>query len=152
MAPAAAPPPKSEEKKAEAEAVSKIQLDGLAAKDDAKNKQLSTGRTADESRTRRDAPAPAAKTGPARSGPVQMQSNQVNTNVGEMAVTRIVGGKTFNNRDRAWYDSAYKGQATINVRRGTDEFKKLDSGLRSIANNLGGVVVVVWKDKAYRIQ
>jgi hypothetical protein len=69
-----------------------------------------------------------------------------------MAVTRIAGGKTFNNRDGAWYDTAYRGQATTNVRRGSDEFKKLDSGLRSIANTLNGVVVALWKGKAYRIQ
>lgn len=118
--------------------------------DDAVAKRNAT----DESRTRRDAPPPTAKAGPARSGsgPVQMQSNQVNTNVGEMPVTRSVRGKTFNNRDGAWYDSAYRGQATISVTRGTDEFRKLDEGIRSIANSISGVVVVVWKDKAYRIR
>jgi len=63
-----------------------------------------------------------------------------------------VGGRSFNNRDGAWYDTGYHGQSTINIGRGTEEFKKLDGGLRSIANNLGGVVVVVWKGKAYRIQ
>ena len=69
-----------------------------------------------------------------------------------MPVTRIAGGKTFNNRERVWYDTAYTGQATTNVRRGSEEFKKLDSGLRDIANMIGGTVVVVWKTKAYRIQ
>ena len=89
--------------------------------------------------------------GPQRSGPVQ---NQVQNNVanGEMPVTRKVGGKTFHNSGGAWYDSAYHGQSTTNVHRGTDDFKKLDGSLRSVANDLGGVVVVVWKDKAYRIQ
>ncbi|MBV9240463.1 MAG: hypothetical protein JO314_00515 [Acidobacteria bacterium] len=89
--------------------------------------------------------------GPQRgAGPAQ---NQVQSNVaGEMPVTRKVGGKTFHNSNGAWYDNAYHGQSTTNVHRGTDEFTKLDSGLRSIANELGGVVVVVWKSKAYRIQ
>src|SRR3569623_2132819 len=87
--------------------------------------------------------------GPTRAGPVQNQM-QMNTQSSEMAVTRTAGGKTFRNANGAWYDNAYHGQSTTNVRRGTDEFKKLDSGLRSIANELGGVVVVVWKDKAYR--
>lgn len=63
-----------------------------------------------------------------------------------------VGGKTFNRENNVWYDSAYRGQATVNVTRGTNEYKKLDSGLRGIAENLGGTVVVVWKQKAYRIQ
>ncbi len=66
--------------------------------------------------------------------------------------SRQISGKTFNRKDGVWYDSAYKNQQTTNVRRGTDEYRKLDSGLRSIAENLSGVVVVVWKEKGYRIQ
>jgi hypothetical protein len=65
---------------------------------------------------------------------------------------RQISGKTFNRTDGAWYDSAYRNQPTTNVRRGTNDYQKLDSGLRSIANQLDGVVVVVWKTKAYRIQ
>ncbi len=90
--------------------------------------------------------------GPTRSaGPVQ-SSPQTNIQTYEMPVTRNAGGKKFTNRNGAWYDTAYRGQATTNVRRGTDAYKNLDSGLRSIADSLGGTVVVVWKDKAYRIQ
>ena len=99
-----------------------------------------------------DAPPAPAKTDLSRSGPLQSQSNQVNNNIAEMAVTRLVSGKRFENRERVWYDSAYRGQATANVNRGTDTYKKLDGGLRKIADTLGGTVVVVWKEKAYRIQ
>ena len=114
------------------------------SKDDqlAKRKQI-------EDRSYRDAPRAAAKSGPSRAGPAQNQLNQMNSN---MPVTRVVGGKTFNNRDGAWYDSAYQNQTTANYRRGTDEYKKLDSGLRNIADTIGGTVVVMWKSKAYRIQ
>ncbi len=63
-----------------------------------------------------------------------------------------VGGKTFKRENNVWYDSAYRGQVTLNITRGTNEYKKLDSGLRGIAENLEGTVVVVWKEKAYRIQ
>ncbi len=66
--------------------------------------------------------------------------------------TTSVGGKTFRRADNVWYDTAYRGQATKNVTRGTNEYKKLDAGLRGIAENLGGTVVIVWKQKAYRIQ
>lgn len=101
---------------------------------------------------RRDLPASPAKAGPTRgAGPVQNNSNQVNNQAFELAVTRVVGGKTFENRDGAWYDRAYKNQKTNNYRRGTDDYKKLDSGLRLIADNLGGTVVMMWKAKAYRI-
>ncbi len=143
---AAPPPPVAKamddrgEKKAESEKGKETQDSALSA------------RRADEFDRRRDAPPAAAKTGPARSGPLQNKSNQINENMSEMAVSRVVGGKTFNNRNGAWYDSAYRGQATTNYRRGTDDYKKLDRGLRNIADTLGGTVVVVWKEKAYRIQ
>lgn len=64
---------------------------------------------------------------------------------------RSVGGKSFEQRNGVWYDSAYDGRSTTNVRRGTQEYRNLDSGLRSIADNIRGSLVVVWKEKAYRI-
>lgn len=68
------------------------------------------------------------------------------------AETTVVGGKNFTRANNVWIDSAYRGQTTANVSRGTKEYKKLDSGLRGIVENLGGTVIVVWKEKAYRIQ
>lgn len=65
---------------------------------------------------------------------------------------RIVGGKTFDRRDDVWYDTEYRQQVTINLRRNTDEHRRLDQGLRSITDQLPGTVVIVWKAKAYRIQ
>lgn len=62
-----------------------------------------------------------------------------------------VRGKTFRNLGDVWFDSAYTSQPQIMIRRGSDEYKRLDSGLRQIAENLGGTVVVLWKNKAYRI-
>ncbi len=79
-------------------------------------------------------------------------SDKENAQGASLSSGRQIGGKTFNRRDGVWYDSAYRNQPTTNVRRGTNEYRKLDSGLRSIGNQLGGVVVVVWKTKAYRIQ
>jgi hypothetical protein len=66
--------------------------------------------------------------------------------------TANVAGKIFKHTGGVWTDSAYKGQPTTNITRGTDAYEKLDSGLRSIAANLGATVVVIWKQKAYRIQ
>jgi hypothetical protein len=65
---------------------------------------------------------------------------------------KTVGGKTFDLKQGAWYDSTYSGQKTKNVRRSSDDYRKLDNGLQNIANSLGGTVVVVWNGKAYRIQ
>ncbi len=122
--------------------------DGAKLKEENKDLELAKKRQA-EDRKLRDMPRAAAKSGPSRAGPAQNQANQMNSN---MPVTRVVGGKTFNNRDGAWYDSAYRNQTTVNYRRGTMEYKKLDSGLRNIADTLGGTVVIMWKSKAHRIQ
>ena len=65
---------------------------------------------------------------------------------------KSVGGRTFERKQSVWYDTGYQGRPTINVRRGSAEFNRLDGGLRSIANSLSGTVVVVWGAKAYRIQ
>lgn len=66
--------------------------------------------------------------------------------------TRSISGKNFVYKNSVWYDKSYKQQKTINVCRNSDDYKKLDSGLRSIADNLGGTVIIVWNSKAYRIQ
>jgi hypothetical protein len=159
-APVAAPPPadlpiNGREHKELALNKPKTETSAGENKDEDRRDTLTTGNRAlsDDSLSRgADTNAKKAVGGPLRAaGPVQNQV-QANNVAGEMVVTRRSGGKTFHNANGAWYDNAYHGQTTTNVRRGTDDFKKLDSGLRSIVNDLGGVVVVVWKDKAYRIQ
>ncbi len=97
-----------------------------------------------------DARGRAKTTGP-RNNQQNITQNQA-ANESEASVTRSVGGKNFQRKEGVWYDSAYHGQTTVNIGRGTDAFKKLDAGLRTIANTLDGVVVTVWKNKAYRIQ
>ncbi len=68
------------------------------------------------------------------------------------AESRQINGKSFNRRDGVWYDSAYQNQRIKNVRRGTSEYKNLDTGLRAVADKFTETIVVVWKQTAYRIQ
>jgi hypothetical protein len=149
---AAPPPPPSTTLDVTKTEADEKKLNNYKRPEQPKDQELAKTKEAEEQRADRDAPAAAAKSGPTRSGPFQMKSSKSGNGVNDMSVTRKVGGRSFNNRSGAWYDTAYHGQSTVNVGRGTDEFKKLDGGLRSIANSLGGVVVVVWKGKAYRIQ
>lgn len=72
--------------------------------------------------------------------------------VSEAGATRKVGGKTFNNVGGIWFDSALGKQKQKTFNRGTSEYLRLDSGLRSISDQLGGTVVILWNGKAYRIQ
>ncbi|MDH3529515.1 MAG: hypothetical protein OEQ28_08110, partial [Acidobacteriota bacterium] len=85
----------------------------------------------------------------------EQEADKADKKVGDTAaapVSRTISGKTFTRRNGTWFDSAYKNQATKTIRRGTTEFQALDAGVRSIADQLSGTVVVVWKAKALKIQ
>lgn len=67
--------------------------------------------------------------------------------------TRSAGGRKFRRQGNAWVDAKFKSSMAVrNVARGSDEFGELDSGLRSIAQQISGELVVVWKGKAYRFR
>jgi hypothetical protein len=66
--------------------------------------------------------------------------------------TRSVGGRKFRKQGASWIDLKFKTSMSLRtITRGSDEFASLDSGLRSIASQLSGEIIVVWKNKAYRI-
>lgn len=106
---------------------------------------------------------------PAQSGPMRNNDSQYNAQIENMdrraaakkaaprdedssSGRKVVSGKTFERKQGVWYDTTFQGRPTINVRRGTAEFERLEGGLKSIANSLQGTIVVVWGAKAYRIQ
>jgi hypothetical protein len=67
--------------------------------------------------------------------------------------TRSVGGRKFKHQGNAWVDAKFKSSMSLkSISRGSSEFDALDSGLRSIAQQLSGEVIVVWKSKAYLIR
>jgi len=67
--------------------------------------------------------------------------------------TRSVGGRKFRKQGASWIDLKFKTSMSLRtITRGSDEFASLDSGLRSIASQLSGEIIVVWKNKAYRIR
>ncbi len=70
--------------------------------------------------------------------------------------TRTVAGRRFRREGNGWVDTSYEySRATINVARGSEQYRALvadEPGLRAIADQLGGEVIVVWKGKAYRFR
>jgi hypothetical protein len=70
--------------------------------------------------------------------------------------TRTISGRRFAHERNSWVDTAYDSSRTpTNVARGSEQFRALvadEPGLRAIAEQLDGVVIVVWKNRAYRIQ
>ncbi len=114
----------------------------------------------------RSAPAPAGapmkKTAPSRddrtdaraaeSDVSQRKIDELPANGRRVDLNRKqVSGKTFEFRRGAWFDTTYRGQGTVNVRRNTADYQKLDVGLRGIAESFFGTVVTIWNGKAYRI-
>ena len=111
-----------------------------------------------------------ARGAPMKGGPLRNNSGNVGGNssvlsrqankddrAAENAVeTRKISGRLFHREGNAWIDSDYaSGRATINVKRGSEQFRALiadEPGLRSIAEQLGGEVIVVWKGTAYRLR
>lgn len=79
-----------------------------------------------------------------------------NNKASEPESSTTVAGRRFTRAGNTWVDTAYESpRATINVRRGSEQFRALvadEPGLRTIADQLSGVVYVVWKNRAYRIQ
>lgn len=74
----------------------------------------------------------------------------------EESDSQTVSGRTFRRSGNAWIDTAYNSSRTLmNVGRGTEHFRTLmadEPGLRTIVQQLGGEVIVVWKNRAYRIR
>ena len=143
---AAAPPaPKDSED-------AKVTADQLAAKDD-RDQALANEKQADSEMRAMKKEAPVTTMRQMNNLPLNGRKTAPMVNgASGYAPTRTVNGRTFTKKDGVWYDADYHGQSTINVRRGADIYKKLDGGLRSIADSLGGTVVTIWKGKAYRIQ
>ncbi len=154
----AQPPPKSEPKPAD-------KLD---------DEDRKAAATVKERESKRQEQSVMAKSAPAPSGPMKMKGPARNdsrdSRAAEADISRKraedlpaakrgndpnrkqVSGKTFEFRQGAWFDTTYRGQGTITVRRHTPDYRKLDSGLRGIAESFFGTVVTIWNGKAYRIQ
>jgi hypothetical protein len=82
-------------------------------------------------------------------------SNAEKKSVAEEVETRSVSGRRFRRQGNAWIDTAYDGSPNaMSVGRGSEQFRALmadEPGLRAI-QQLGGEVVVVWKNRAYRFR
>jgi len=73
----------------------------------------------------------------------------------DQAEIRTIAGRRFRRQNSAWVDTAYdSSQSTTNVARGSDQYRALiadEPDIRTIAEQLSGQVIVVWKGRAYRI-
>jgi len=70
--------------------------------------------------------------------------------------TRSAGGREFRRHNGVWVDTAYNaGGAVVNVARNSEQYRSLvadEPGIKTIADQLPGPIIVVWKGRAYRIR
>ncbi len=107
--------------------------------------------TPDGADRKRAYPPPASVSGAVAARDAE-RSDDADKNAPAAPTKKLVKGRQFRKDGAVWVDTAYRGQATVNIARESKEFKKLDDGLRKIAKEFTGAVIVVWKETAYRIQ
>ena len=71
-------------------------------------------------------------------------------------VIRSVGGRRFRKQSGVWVDTAYdSGSAVVDIARNSEQYRALiadEPTIKTIAEQLAGPVVVVWKRQTYRIR
>lgn len=72
------------------------------------------------------------------------------------AETRSVAGRRFRREHGMWIDMAYAvPRSTVSVSRGSEQYRALvadEPDIKTIAEELDGEIIVVWKGRAYRIR
>jgi hypothetical protein len=71
-------------------------------------------------------------------------------------VIRSAGGRRFRRQSGMWVDTAYSsGNKIFEISRGSEPYRSLvadEPEIKKIADELDGVVIVVWKGRTYRIR
>ena len=74
----------------------------------------------------------------------------------KVSETRSVAGRRFRREGSIWVDTGFdSSRPTVNVTRGSEQYRALiadEPEIKTIAEELSGEVIVVWKSTAYRIR
>jgi hypothetical protein len=117
------------------------------------DEKVQTGRNTDNLSSRDRNARASQPRAPAAQSAGTGSRNDASAKEEEAPQTRSAGGRKFKRQGNAWVDSKFKSSMTLkSISRGSSEFDALDSGLRSIAQQISGEVIVVWKNKAYLIR
>jgi len=70
--------------------------------------------------------------------------------------TRSVAGRQFRKQEGVWIDTAYdKSRSVTTYHRDSESYRSLiadEPAIKTIADQLGGEIIVVWKGRTYRIR
>lgn len=163
FAPEPPPPPASQPARSEANEITRIPKEQPAEREDqARQREQYKNPPRDASASQRLSKTDANTINGGRTSEFGVESTTVSRSGGkdkkesrDEVETRNVSGRRFRHQGNTWVDTAYdSSRATINVARGSEHFRSLvadEPGIRAIAGQLGGEVIVVWRGKAYRI-
>ena len=74
----------------------------------------------------------------------------------ETAETRAVAGRRFRRQGNLWIDTAYQSGSSLTViSRGSEQYRALvadEPSIRTIAEQLQGEIILIWKGRGYRIR
>ena len=74
----------------------------------------------------------------------------------ETAETRAVAGRRFKRQGNLWVDTAYRSGLSLTVvSRGSEQYRALvadEPSIRTVAEQLQGEVILIWKGRGYRIR
>lgn len=92
----------------------------------------------------------------AKKSKVQRDDDEVEKDKNDGGETRTVAGRKFRKQGGVWIDTAYSApRVTTNLTRGSEQYRALiadEPGIKTIADQLDGEVIIVWKGHAYRIR
>ena len=102
----------------------------------------------------------AAGTGSARSGGFSIgqlaKTRREAAQEKDSAETRSVAGRRFRKEKGVWIDTEYESpRATVNLSRVSEQYRALvadEPTIKTIADQLDGEIIVIWKGRAYHIR
>jgi cytoskeletal protein RodZ len=113
-----------------------------------------------DSRSENTAAPASAGTGSARSGVFSVgelaKTRRAEAREKDSAETRSVAGRRFRKEKGVWIDTEYdSARATVNLTRGSEQYRALvadEPTIKTIADQLDGEIIVIWKGRAYHIR
>ena len=150
-------PQETEARRQEAQGRGRVATEEQGEKDTAANKAKAEDKrevaavTTTRSGKRAASPAPAAGAGASTS----FQLGDASKDRDDNAEVRTVAGRRFRKLRGVWVDTAYNDGATREITRGSESYRALvadEPGIKTIAEQLDGQIIVVWKGRPYRIQ
>jgi hypothetical protein len=87
---------------------------------------------------------------------VRSVSKQKRDELNVSASSRTVAGHRFTKKGGVWIDSAYdSSKESTTLKRGSEQYRALigdEPEIKTIADELDGEIIVVWKGRTYRIR